>query len=168
MHQQLTLTSSGPKLDWGVVLSPSSHCRGFPDCWRILFALGELSPRLRCCWGPFVPFWLLCWGLDPVFLAFARPYVKHRHRLFELHKHWWVHMKWRKCKAFKLGFSSWNPSGWRSFCQTDAPGHNFSQSPHYQLFIKAQLLIFFSGQLCNFLVKSRNNNAPNYINVDYF
>lgn len=76
-------------------------------------------------------------------LAFARPYVKHRHRLFELHKHWWVHMKWRKCKAFKLGFSSWNPSGWRSFCQTDAPGHNFSQSPHYQLFIKAQLLIFF-------------------------
>lgn len=47
-------------------------------------------------------------------LVFDMPDINYQDRLFEPHKHLWMHMKWRRCKNFKLGFSSWNPSGWRA------------------------------------------------------
>lgn len=69
--------------------------------------------------GPKVPSacsWLLRWRLvsfSPYSPGVWHTVCKYRHRLDELHKHWWIHIKWRKCKNFKLGCSSWSLSGWR-------------------------------------------------------
>lgn len=111
----------GPEFDTELGPVPSSQHEGAAACLgahlakaqssqlqgELLRTLSHLQPGTGCSAEGWLSFWCAV-------LVFDMPDINYQDRLFELHKHLWMHMKWRRCKNFKLGFSSWNPSGWRA------------------------------------------------------